>query len=153
MSIIAVLLVVYPAWDAVANLVDAQRNSGLRSNPTQAFNFAVSVITTIAVAIALTQSMHAVLAVFGVWASLSGLLQLATGVRRWKSNGAQWPMLISGVQSTAAGVMFVLQANAPESPQITVIAPYAAFGAFYFLLSAIWLIMRDARKRRSSESA
>ncbi|MDT5150861.1 MAG: hypothetical protein QOI01_2594 [Mycobacterium sp.] len=148
MAVVAALLLIYPAWDAFANLVDAQRNGGLRGNPTQTFNAAVSSVTTIAVAIALSQSMNAVLGVFGVWAALSGLLQLATGVRRWKSYGAQWPMVLSGIQSTGAGVMFMIQSNAPEVPHITAVAPYAAFGAFYFLISALWLTISDARRHR-----
>ncbi|WP_197381719.1 DUF308 domain-containing protein [Mycolicibacterium mengxianglii] len=148
-AVVAALLLIYPAWDAIANMVDAQRNGGLRRNPTQAFNAAVSTVTTIAVAIALTQSMNAVLGVFGVWAALSGLLQLATAARRWKSSGGQWPMILSGVQSTAAGGMFLVQATAPELPQISTIAPYAAFGAFYFLISAVWLTVKDVRGRRA----
>jgi uncharacterized membrane protein HdeD (DUF308 family) len=147
-AVVAALLVIYPAWDAFANLVDAQRNGGLLGNLTQTFNAAVSSVTTIAVAIALSQSMNAVLGVFGVWAALSGLLQLATGVRRWKSYGAQWPMILSGIQSTGAGVMFMIQSNAPEVPHVTAVAPYAAFGAFYFLISALWLIISDARRHR-----
>lgn len=71
MPIAAALLLAYPAWDAVANFVDAQRSGGLKDNGSQAFNAAVSAITTIAVAIALGQGMHAVLAVFGVWAGKS----------------------------------------------------------------------------------
>jgi uncharacterized membrane protein HdeD (DUF308 family) len=137
--VVGALLLVYPAWDAVANVVDAQRSGGLRRNPTQLVNAVVSAITTAAVASALAVGMHAVFGVFGVWASLSGLLQLATGVRRWKTAGAQWPMVISGVQSTLAGIMFVVQAAAPATPSITAIAPYAAFGAFYFLIAAVWL--------------
>jgi uncharacterized membrane protein HdeD (DUF308 family) len=148
-AIVAALLLVYPAWDAIANLVDAQRNGGLRRNPTQAFNLAVSTVTTIAVAVALTQGMNAVLGVFGAWAALTGLLQLATAVRRWKSSGGQWPMLLSGLQSTAAGVGFIVKAGAFAEPQITDIAPYAAFGAFYFLVSAIWVTVVDARRRRA----
>lgn len=146
---VAALLLIYPAWDAIANLVDAQRNGGLRSNPTQAFNTVVSTATTIAIGIALTQSMNAVLGVFGIWASLSGLLQLATGARRWKSSGGQWPMILSGVQSTAAGVMFLVQASGAEPAQITTIAPYAGFGAFYFLIAAVWLTVGDVRRRRA----
>src|SRR4051812_19684590 len=69
----AALLVAYPAWDAIANFVDAKRSGGLARNGSQAFNVAVSVITTMSVAFALGQGMHAVLAVFGVWAVLSGL--------------------------------------------------------------------------------
>jgi uncharacterized membrane protein HdeD (DUF308 family) len=108
----------------------------------------VSSVTTIAVAVALSQSMNGVLGVFGVWAALSGLLQLATGVRRWKSFGAQWPMILSGIQSTGAGVMFLIESNAPVVPHVTAIAPYAAFGAFYFLISALWLTISEFRGNR-----
>ena len=148
-AVVAGLLVIYPAWDAIGNLVDAQRNGGLRRNPTQAFNLAVSTATTIAVATALTQSMNAVLGVFGVWAALTGVLQLATALRRWKSSGGQWPMILSGIQSTAAGVGFIVESGSTAVPQITAIAPYAAFGAFYFLISAIWLTVVDARRRQA----
>jgi uncharacterized membrane protein HdeD (DUF308 family) len=143
----AVLLLIYPAWDALANTVDAHQNGGLRRNPTQAFNVVVSSVTTVAVAIALAASLNAVLGVFGVWAALSGLLQLATAVRRWKHVGAQWLMVISGLQSAAAGTLFLKQAAGPETPGVADIAPYAAFGAFYFLVSAAWLLVVAARRR------
>jgi uncharacterized membrane protein HdeD (DUF308 family) len=149
-ALVGALLLLYPAWDAAANIADAQRNGGMRSNPTQALNTVVSGLTTVAVAIALGMSMNAVLGVFGVWAALAGLFQLATGVRRWKSYGAQWPMILSGAQSAFAGVMFLKEANAPEVPSIAAIAPYAAFGAFYFLVSALWLTVSDVRRRRRS---
>ena len=149
-AVSAALLVVYPAWDAAANWVDATRNGGLKRNPTQAFNVGVSAMTAVAVAIALGMSMNAVLGVFGVWAALSGLLQLATAVRRWKNYGAQWAMILSGAQSALAGVIFIKQANGPNAPGITDIAPYAAFGAFYFLVSAIWLTVSDARRHKAA---
>ncbi|RWF40597.1 MULTISPECIES: DUF308 domain-containing protein [unclassified Mesorhizobium] len=142
----AILLVAYPAWDAIANVLDAQRSGGLKANPSQALNAAVSTITAIAVFIALGQGPHAVLAVFGAWAILSGLFQLATGVRRWRA-GAQWAMVLSGAQSALAGGFFIKQAIGAATPGITDIAPYAAFGAFYFLVSAIWLSVMQARKR------
>ncbi|RVD50292.1 MAG: DUF308 domain-containing protein [Mesorhizobium sp.] len=142
----AILLVAYPAWDAIANVLDAQRSGGLKANPSQALNAAVSTITAIAVFIALGQGPHAVLAVFGAWAILSGLFQLATGVRRWRE-GAQWAMVLSGAQSALAGGFFIKQAIGAATPGITDIAPYAAFGAFYFLVSAIWLSVMQARKR------
>jgi uncharacterized membrane protein HdeD (DUF308 family) len=85
-----------------------------------------------------------------VWAVLSGLFQLATGVRRWKYAGAQWAMILSGAQSALAGAFFVKQAYAPTVPSIAVIAPYAAFGAFYFLLSAVWLTVSDMRRRKAA---
>jgi uncharacterized membrane protein HdeD (DUF308 family) len=145
----AALLFVYPAWDAVANFVDARRHGGLQRNLPQSLNMVVSAVTAAAVAIALGISMNAVLGVFGVWAVLSGLFQLATGVRRWKYAGAQWAMILSGAQSALAGAFFVKQAIAPTVPSITDVAPYAAFGAFYFFLSALWLAVSEMRRRKA----
>ena len=145
-TLAAIMLVAYPAWDALANFIDAQRTGGLNRNKTQMLNFVVSIITTVAVAIAIGRSMNAVLAVFGVWAVLSGLFQLATAVRRWKS-GAQWAMVLSGAQSALAGIVFVEMASGAATIDITNIAPYAAFGAFYFLVSAVWLTVSDARRK------
>ena len=151
-GIAATLLVAYPAWDALANLVDARAHGGLARNASQALNGLVSVLTALAVAVALGKSMNAVLAVFGVWAVLSGVFQLATGVRRWKAFGAQWAMILSGAQSALAGVFFVKTASGAAVPSIADVAPYAAFGAFYFFVSAVWLTVRDARLRASTAS-
>jgi len=145
----SLLLVAYPLWDAAANFADARRNGGLKRNLTQALNVGVSAVTTAAVVVALGISMNAVLAVFGVWAALAGGLQLATGVRRWSSQGAQWAMILSGAQSMLAGVLFIVRAAGPHTPGITDIAPYAALGAFYFLISAIWLTVSDMRRRNA----
>lgn len=142
------LLLIYPAWDGLANVIDASRNGGLRRNPTQAFNAAVSCSATVAVAFGLAMSMNVVLGIFGVWASLSGLLQLATAVRRWKIVGAQWAMALSGAQSAVVGVTFLWKAAGPVTASPVDIAPYAAFGAFYFLLSAVGLSVGAARRRR-----
>ncbi|AZN99941.1 DUF308 domain-containing protein [Mesorhizobium sp. M9A.F.Ca.ET.002.03.1.2] len=143
----AIMLVAYPAWDALANLVDAQRTGGLSRNKSQLLNFVISLLTALAVAIALTNSNNAVLAVYGVWAVLSGLFQLITAARRWKINGAQWAMILSGAQSALAGVFFVRMAGGVEAIGITNVAPYAAFGAFYFLVSAVWLVVSDILRK------
>lgn len=142
----AVLLVSYPAWDALANWFDAKDSGGLLANPSQALNAVVSLATAVAVAVALQSGMNAVLAVFGVWAVLAGLAQLVTGVRRWRAVGAQWAMILSGAQSTLAGVFFVAQSGDAHVPTIVDIAPYAGFGAFYFLVSALWLIFANRRR-------
>jgi uncharacterized membrane protein HdeD (DUF308 family) len=151
--IAAALLVAYPAWDAAANFVDAQRNGGLISNPSQSLNVVISAIAAIAVALTLGSSMNAVLGVFGAWAVLAGLFQLSTGVRRWRTYGAQWAMILAGAQSAIVGAVFIKQANAVAVPGITDIAPYAAFGAFYFLVSAIWLTVSEARAKKRLLSA
>lgn len=147
-AVASVLVLIYPAWDALANVADARFNNGFRANPTQTLNAIVSGLTTVAVAVGLAVGMNAVLGVFGVWAAGSGLLQLATAVRRRRHVGGQWLLMVSGLQSAAAGVMFLRAAFADEVPGVADIAPYAAFGAFYFLLSAGWLVVSAARRRR-----
>jgi uncharacterized membrane protein HdeD (DUF308 family) len=143
----AVMLVAYPAWDAIANYLDSSRSGGLSQNKSQMLNFVVSIVTAVAVASTLGHGMHDVLKVFGIWASLSGLFQLVTGVKRWKSYGAQWAMILSGAQSVLAGVFMLKQASGLGLVGITDIAPYAAFGAFYFLVSAVALTISGARLR------
>jgi uncharacterized membrane protein HdeD (DUF308 family) len=149
----AALLVAYPAWDAAANLFDAQRNGGLINNASQSLNVVISAIAALAVAFTLGTSMNAVLGVFGAWAVLAGLFQLITGVRRWRTYGAQWAMILAGAQSAIVGVVFIKQATAPAVPGIADIAPYAAFGAFYFLISAVWLTVSAARTKKRLQSA
>ena len=142
----AVMLIAYPAWDALANLADASANGGLARNRSQALNLAVSTLAAIGVAVALGMSMNAVLVVFGAWALFAGVFQLATAVRRWSRVGAQWPMVLSGAQSALAGVFMVRMAAGPAPLSIANVAPYAAFGAFYFLVSAVWLSVSMRRR-------
>ncbi|MET4828374.1 MULTISPECIES: hypothetical protein [Bradyrhizobium] len=144
--IAAMLLIAYPAWDAAANYLDALCSGGLNQNRTQALNVLVSLATTIAVILALRVSMNWVLGIFGAWAILAGLLQLGTAVRRWRSYGAQWAMVLSGGQSALAGGFFIFQATMPAIPSIANVAGYAAVGALYFLVSAVWLTVGTWRR-------
>jgi len=131
------LLLIYPAWDCLANGYDAIRSGGLRANPSQLINVVVSAIVTLAIAIAAPRDLHAAIGVIGLWAILAGILQLATAVRRRRSAGAQWPMILSGAQSCLAGGHFLTMAtNAAAHPSVADVAPYAAFGALYFAISA-----------------
>ncbi len=99
-------------------------------------NIAVGSITTVAVGLALLQGIPAVLTVVGVWALLTGLIQLLLGRRR--QLGGQWPMILSGGQSVLAGVLFVVQAHDPTKGVVNV-AGYSAVGAIYFLIAALCL--------------
>lgn len=146
------LLVAYPLWDAVANLVDAQQSGGLLANPSQAINLAVSLLAGTAVIFALTTSMNNVVLVYGLWAALAGLMQLATGVRRWRGFSAQWPMILSGAQSTLAGVFFIKRAGDAMPKSIHDLAPYAAFGAFYFLISFIGSVWGERSRRTAGQT-
>jgi uncharacterized membrane protein HdeD (DUF308 family) len=141
----AALLICYPAWDALANFVDGQRSGGLRTGHTQLLNVIVSLAVTVALGVVLPDMKHA-LGVFGVWAILSGLLQLGTGLRRWSRYGAQWAMALSGAQSMLAGAFFLFQAQMPVTPSVSGLVGYAGFGAFYFLLSALLLRARAQRR-------
>ncbi|KQX21880.1 DUF308 domain-containing protein [Variovorax sp. Root434] len=144
-AIAALLLVVYPAWDATANWIDATRSGGLAKNRTQRINVGVSGVATAAVLVALNSGMGAVIAVVGAWAIASGLLQLSTAVRRWKSHGAQWTMILSGAQSALAGGFFIAQSRMETPPSIANVAGYAGVGALYFLISGVWLTVRHMR--------
>lgn len=145
----SVLLLVYPAWDALANLLDGARSGGLKASRTQTLNVAVSALVTLAIAVSLPD-MHRVLAVFGTWAILSGVLQLATALRRRKTSGAQWAMILSGAQSALAGGVFIFQAGGAAEPTVATIAGYAGFGAFYFLLSGLALSVKARRLASTS---
>lgn len=141
MPVVGVLLVLYPAWDAIANVIDARRSGGWQANPGQTFNALASIVTAICMAIAFTLYGNAGgVLVFGIWALLAGLFQLAVGIRRRKLGGQAF-MMISGAQSALAGVVFSFQAFG-AAPGIAKLAPYAAFGGFYFLLAALWLTFR-----------
>ncbi|MGC1305068.1 MAG: DUF308 domain-containing protein [Caulobacteraceae bacterium] len=145
-AIAAALLVVYPAWDALANYLDAQRSGGPKLNLSQQVNVGVSVLAAVAVVCALTRNLNVVIGVFGTWAIVAGLLQLITGVRRWKI-GAQGTMILAGAQSALVGAYFIKQAIGKPPVTIMDIAPYAVFGALYFLVSAVWLTVAQARRR------
>lgn len=137
-TIATILFIIYPAWDALATFFDIRANPPSANKTPQYVNIAISIITTVAVIIALQKGIPEALIVFGAWAILTGLIQLILGLRRRKQLGAQWPMIISGGQSMLAGVSFVIMAHAPNQG-ITTLAGYAAFGAFYFLLTAFRL--------------
>lgn len=138
-TLTAALLQLYPAWDVLATFADIRANRGsVATLLPQYVNIVVGSLATVAVGLALGQGMPAVLVVFGVWAGLTGLIQLLLGLRRRRQLGGQWPMILSGGQSLIAGVSFVVLAHNPATG-VANLAGYSAFGAFYFLLAALRL--------------
>ncbi|GAA0348592.1 hypothetical protein NE235_11155 [Actinoallomurus spadix] len=138
------LLVLYPLFDAAAAVVDAR--SARAAGPARGLyvNIAISVLAAIGVAVACASGVPAVLRVWGVWAIVSGLVQLVVGVAR-RSMGGQWPMILSGGISVLAGASFITSASA-EDPSPGGIAGYAVLGGVFFLVSALRL-GRAADKR------
>ena len=133
-----VLFVLYPIWDILATFVDINANPATSNKVPQYVNVAIGTLTTIAVIIALQTGIPSALIVFGVWASLTGLIQFILGLRRRKMFEGQWPMILSGAQSLIAGGLIISRAHMPNYG-IASLAGYSAFGAFYFVLAAIRL--------------
>lgn len=107
-AVAAALLIIYPAWDAAANVVDAARSGGFAVNRSQVINATASSIMTIAVILALMMNMNWVLGAFGLWAIFSGLLQLGAAAAWGCSSSLEnkrrsvgddierWPIGVSG---------------------------------------------------------
>jgi hypothetical protein len=81
-AIAAVLLTIYPAWDAIASVFDARSTPTAGSHLPQYANVALGLIAAAGVLIAIGSGLPPALIVFGVWASLSGAVQLYLGLRR-----------------------------------------------------------------------
>ncbi|MFC0541592.1 hypothetical protein [Kutzneria chonburiensis] len=130
------LLVLYPLFDVAAAVVDAR--SARQKPPAGLYvNIAISLLAAIGLAIALSSGIPGVLRVWGAWAVLSGLIQLAVGLTR-RRLGGQWPMIISGAISTVAGSSFFLQAG-QSGTGLSTVAGYATLGGIFFLVSALRL--------------
>lgn len=141
-----VLLILYPAWDALANLLDARMTGGTKANPTQMLNAWISTIVTLAVAGSLVLELQIALVIFGIWAIVSGLLQLATAIRRRKSDRGQWVMMLSGAQSALAGGFFIARQGG-GTPVLQTLSGYATVGAVYFLISGLVILFRKPDER------
>jgi uncharacterized membrane protein HdeD (DUF308 family) len=137
-----ILLVVYPVWDAVATVFDIRASGAGRSVAPQAVNIAFGVIAAVLMVILLPIGLTPAIAVFGAWASLTGIVQLFLAIRRRRALGGQWPMIISGALSTVAGIAFIIMSSAPATG-LTTLAGYSAFGAFWYLVGAVWLTIRS----------
>jgi uncharacterized membrane protein HdeD (DUF308 family) len=140
----ALFLGAYAAWDAVANLIDGQRSGGLGRNPVQLINTLVSVAAAIGMAAGATAGLKLSVSVFGAWALIAGLLQLAVGLRRRGAAKGQLFMILSGAQSALAGGFF-LKMGLSGAGDLSKLIPYAAFGGFYFLLAAVALSLGAKR--------
>jgi uncharacterized membrane protein HdeD (DUF308 family) len=144
----ALLLIGYPLWDALATLLGG-RLTGTALDRIGTANVAIGLVATIAMAVAVLDTVGSSLLVFGLWALVSGALQLAVAVRRRRAVGAQWPMIISGGLSVLAGASIALSSGTDTS-SLSTVAGYSAFGAFWFLVSAVLI---SARRRSTSAQA
>ncbi|KAK1177095.1 hypothetical protein B7755_002285 [Streptomyces sp. NBS 14/10] len=145
--IAAVLLVIYPLWDVIATLLEHRMAGTGSTDRVGTTNVALGLATAAGMIIAVFSTIGTALLVFGIWALLAGAIQLAVAIRRRRTVGAQWPMVISGGLSVLAGASFAVMSASPTS-SLSTLAGYSAFGAFWFLVSAIALSIRSRREKR-----
>ena len=140
-----VLLAIYPLWDAVATVIDLRVAPAGPRWP-RLLNIGADVVATVLLAVLLPLAgVTAGLIVFGVWAFLTGGVQLLLAIRRRRAIGGQWPMMISGGLSVIAGIAFAAMASTPSSGLAT-LAGYSGFGAFWYLVEVILLTVRTSQR-------
>lgn len=131
---LALLVTAYPAIDVVASLAEAAR--GGEASSRLRVNAAVSSLAVVGLAVAAFGSdISTVLAVFGTWAVVSGLIQLANAIQRRRRGSREVPMLISGGLSAVAGASIIASSGA-QDPSLGTLAGYATVGAILFLIWA-----------------
>jgi uncharacterized membrane protein HdeD (DUF308 family) len=142
-----ILLVLYPLIAVVASLIDARTHHGSAQRPLLA-SAAISTVAAFAFGVAATGTVADALAVFGVWAAVSGAAQIVVALRRRAQFGNQWPLLIAGGLSTIGGISWVIAA-AGNAPTLDPLVLYAAAGGTWFVIQAALL----ARRRRLASLA
>jgi uncharacterized membrane protein HdeD (DUF308 family) len=137
-TLAATLLILYPLWDVACTVYDLKTSAGTNSVTTQYVNAAAGLLTAIGIAVTVYSHPQYAVAIFGVWAFAAGALQFVVGLLRRQKMGGQWAMILSGVQSLAAGVAFIL-GGLKGKTHIKDLGGYAVFGAVYFLIGGILL--------------
>jgi uncharacterized membrane protein HdeD (DUF308 family) len=131
------LLVLYPLFDVAAAIVDARSAKGTKPFIGLYVNMAISLLAGVGLALDASSGVHGILRVWGIWAIVSGLIQLTVALVR-RGLGGRWPMIVSGAISAVAGASFFVQAAQPNA-SLTGVGGYAALGGVFFLVAAIRL--------------
>ena len=140
--IASILLIAYPVWDVACTLYDLRTSRPAeRARTSQVINALLGSATALGIALTVFSQPAYSIAIFGAWAFGAGLLQLVAGLIRRKQLGGQWAMILSGAQSTAAGIAFVLGGLGGKL-HARDMGGYAIFGAIYFMIGGILLIRK-----------
>jgi hypothetical protein len=144
-AIAGVLLILYPLWDVACTVYDLNTSALEGSARTsQIINAVLGTATAIGIAFTIFQQPAYAIGIFGAWAFGAGLLQLTAGLIRRKQLGGQWAMILSGLQSMAAGTAFGL-GGLQGKFHAKDLGGYAIFGAVYFLVAGILLSRKLSR--------
>src|ERR1700722_2629035 len=146
-ALAAGLLILYPLWDVACTLFDLR--SSARSGPptAQYVNVALGSFAAIGISVTAFKSPQQAVVTFGAWAFVAGLAQLAVGISRRKQLGGQWAMILSGLQSEAAGVAFIL-GGLHDKTHIKDLGGYAIFGGVYFLIAGFLMHRKLSQSSR-----
>jgi hypothetical protein len=147
-ALAAGLLILYPLWDVACTVYDLR--SSTRSGPptAQYINVVLGFLAAIGMSMTAFKSPQQAVVTFGVWAFAAGLAQLAVGISRRKQLGGQWAMILSGLQSTAAGVAFIL-GGLHDKTHIKDLGGYAIFGGVYFLIAGFLMHRKLSQSLRA----
>jgi len=149
----AVLLIAYPLWDVACTLWDLKTsNSDASARTSQAINAILGTATAVGIALTVFSQSRFSIAIFGAWALGAGLLQLVAGLIRRRQLGGQWAMILSGAQSSVAGIAFLL-GGLSGKVHTKDLGGYAVFGAIYFLIAGVLLTRRLAHAEALTTSA
>ena len=131
----AILLAAYPLIDVLSSAVEA-RESRASARVLPIVSGLISLAASVALAVAATSAdAGTTLAVFGVWALVSGALQLGTAALRRRAGSRELPMIVSGAISAVAGLSFVA-GSSQDVAHLTNLAAYAGLGAVLYLVWA-----------------
>src|ERR1700733_6503120 len=134
------LLIFYPLWDVACTVYDLRASTRSASGPptAQYVNAVLGILAAAGIALTVFKSPQQAVVTFGAWACAAGLAQLAVGIFRRREFGGQWAMILSGLQSTAAGLAFIVGALHGKT-HIKDLGGYAIFGGVYFLVAGFLL--------------
>jgi uncharacterized membrane protein HdeD (DUF308 family) len=144
-ALAAGLLILYPLWDVACTVYDLRSST---PSTAQYVNVVLGSLTAIGISVTAFKSPQQAVVIFGAWALTAGLAQLAIGIRRRKQLGGQWAMILSGIQSAAAGVAFIL-GGLHDKTHIKDLGGYAIFGGVYFLIAGFLMHRKLSQGSRS----
>jgi len=145
-TLAAGLLILYPLWDVACTVYDLRSSTHSGPSTTQYVNVVLGSLVAIGIALTAFKSPQQVVT-FGAWAFAAGLAQLAVGISRRKQLGGQWAMILSGLQSAAAGVAFIL-GGLHDKTHIKDLGGYATFGGVYFLIAGFLMHRKLSQSSR-----
>lgn len=146
-ALAAGLLILYPLWDVACTVYDLRSSTQSGPRTTQYANLALGSLAAIGISVTVFNSPQQAVVTFGAWAFAAGLAQLAVGISRRKQLGGQWAMILSGIQSAAAGVVFIL-GGLHDKTHIKDLGGYAIFGGVYFLITGLLMHRKLSQSSR-----